>query len=141
MILHDFWEKIKEAGESGRGFLRSRPKTLISFGILAGTAVVSFGAGYAARAETRHEPLVAIECPLEAYIDSRAYAAGAAATAVHADRPTAPAAKNFVASKTGEKYYPVSCSGTNRIKEANRVYFGTAEDAESAGYSRSSTCK
>lgn len=47
----------------------------------------------------------------------------------------------FVGSKTGTKYYPVGCSGINRIKEENRVYFTTEQEAMDKGYERTSTCK
>ncbi len=47
----------------------------------------------------------------------------------------------FVASKTGEKYYPAGCSGINRIKPENRVYFSSEQDAQDKGYTRTSTCK
>ena len=47
---------------------------------------------------------------------------------------------SFVASKNGEKYYPLSCAGVNRIKEENKIYFTTQEEAESAGYSKAANC-
>ncbi len=47
----------------------------------------------------------------------------------------------FVASKNGTKYYFPWCAGANRIKEENKVWFQTAEDAKNAGYQPSSTCK
>lgn len=51
-----------------------------------------------------------------------------------------PNESNYVASKNGTKYYPINCSGANRIKEENRIYFRTVDDAESVGYARTSTC-
>ncbi len=48
--------------------------------------------------------------------------------------------KNFVASKSGEKYYPIDCGSVSRIKEENKVFFATAQEAESKGYERSATC-
>lgn len=48
----------------------------------------------------------------------------------------------YVASQSGTKYYPASgCGAVNRIKPENRVYFETAEAAESQGYERYSGCK
>ena len=49
--------------------------------------------------------------------------------------------RNFVASKNGTKYYPAGCSATNRIKEANRVWFATAKEAEAQGYEASARCR
>ncbi|CAN5732140.1 hypothetical protein BH11PAT2_BH11PAT2_07130 [soil metagenome] len=50
-------------------------------------------------------------------------------------------AHNYVASKTGSKYYLPSCGTVSRIKEENRVYFATKSDAEKAGYEPSTSCK
>jgi len=49
--------------------------------------------------------------------------------------------KNFVAAKSGTKYYPAGCGSIDRIKPENRVYFNTAKEAEDRGYSRTETCK
>ncbi|OHB17243.1 MAG: hypothetical protein A2749_00045 [Parcubacteria group bacterium RIFCSPHIGHO2_01_FULL_45_26] len=47
----------------------------------------------------------------------------------------------FVASKTGTKYYYPSCSGASRIKETNKVWFNTKEQAKRAGYSPATNCE
>lgn len=47
---------------------------------------------------------------------------------------------SVVASKSGKKYYFHWCSGVNRIKKENRVYFETELDAQSRGLTLSSTC-
>lgn len=48
--------------------------------------------------------------------------------------------KNYFASSRGSKYYSLSCSAGKTIKQENRVYFATGEEAEQAGYSLSSSC-
>ena len=42
---------------------------------------------------------------------------------------------SYVASKTGKKCYLVDSPAGKRIKEDNRVYFASKEEAEKAGYS------
>jgi hypothetical protein len=49
--------------------------------------------------------------------------------------------KRYVASKNGKMYYSLGCGGAKRIKPENEVWFKTSEDAEKAGYQRSSQCK
>ena len=49
--------------------------------------------------------------------------------------------KNFFASNRGSKYYPIGCSAGKTIKQENRVYFATGEDAQAAGYTLSSSCQ
>jgi hypothetical protein len=48
---------------------------------------------------------------------------------------------NFSASKTGTKYYPAGCAGANRIKETNKIWFATEDEAKLAGYSKATSCK
>ena len=47
---------------------------------------------------------------------------------------------SIVASKSGKKYYFPWCSGVNRIKIENRVYFDTELDAKNKGLTLSSSC-
>jgi hypothetical protein len=51
------------------------------------------------------------------------------------------AGKNFFASSRGSKYYTISCSAGKTIKQENRVYFTTGEEAQQAGYALSSSCQ
>jgi hypothetical protein len=51
------------------------------------------------------------------------------------------AGKNYVASKNGKLYYPVSCSGAKRIATKNQVWFKNSSDAETSGYTKASSCK
>lgn len=44
-------------------------------------------------------------------------------------------AEQWVASKSGKKYYSIESTAGKKIKEENRVYFATANEAEKAGYS------
>lgn len=52
-----------------------------------------------------------------------------------------PVDKIFVASKNGTRYYYPWCSGVSRIKEENKVWFATKEEAERAGYTPAANCK
>ena len=47
----------------------------------------------------------------------------------------------LVASKSGSKYHYPWCSGAQRIKESNKVWFSSKEDAERAGYTPALNCK
>ena len=51
------------------------------------------------------------------------------------------AGKSFFASSRGSKYYSIGCSGGKTLKEENKVWFSTKQEAENAGYELSSTCK
>lgn len=63
------------------------------------------------------------------------------ATESDSGRPTSEKSnKTFFASSRGSKYYSISCSAGKTIKQENRVYFTTGEEAEVAGYTLSSSC-
>lgn len=47
----------------------------------------------------------------------------------------------YVASKNGKAYHFPWCSGAQRIKPANQVWFETKEAAEAAGYLPAGNCK
>lgn len=49
-------------------------------------------------------------------------------------------AGNFMASINGKAYYPKDCAAGNRIKEENRIWFDTKEEAESQGYKPAQNC-
>ncbi len=57
-----------------------------------------------------------------------------------ANEPTIPS-KSIIASKSGKVYYTAGCSGSNRIKDENKVYFQTEEEAQSLGLTLSKTCQ
>lgn len=47
----------------------------------------------------------------------------------------------YVASKSGTKYHLPWCGSAKQIKEENKIWFATKEDAEKAGYTPSANCK
>lgn len=49
--------------------------------------------------------------------------------------------EKIVASKNGTKYYYPTCSGVNRIKTENRVYFNDLEAAKREGYELAENCE
>lgn len=51
------------------------------------------------------------------------------------------AGSNFVASINGKAYYPKGCKSANVIKEENRIWFESAEEAEEEGYALAKNCQ
>ncbi|HXK31753.1 MAG TPA: hypothetical protein VJZ94_03470, partial [Candidatus Paceibacterota bacterium] len=60
-----------------------------------------------------------------------------------AERPnTVPALSGaYVASKHGEAYYLPWCGGVKLIREENKIWFATKEEAEARGYRPAANCK
>jgi len=50
-------------------------------------------------------------------------------------------AGKYVASRNGTKYHYPWCSGAQRIKDENKVWFESTEAAKKAGYQPASNCK
>jgi len=57
-----------------------------------------------------------------------------------ADSSVSSSEGQYVASKSGTKYYTLNCSGVSRIKEENKVYFNSTDEAENAGYEPADGC-
>lgn len=47
----------------------------------------------------------------------------------------------YVGSKNGTKYHLPWCSGAQRIKEENKIWFTSKEEAEQKGYTPAANCK
>jgi len=47
---------------------------------------------------------------------------------------------NFLASINGKAYYPKGCTAANKIKEENRIWFTTRQEAEAQGYKPAQNC-
>lgn len=47
----------------------------------------------------------------------------------------------YVGSKSGTKYHLPWCPGAQQMKEENKIWFDTKEEAEAAGYTPASNCK
>ncbi len=56
-------------------------------------------------------------------------------------QPTQNEAKNYVGSKNGTKYHLPWCGSAKQIKEENKVWFSSKEEAEAQGYTPASNCK
>lgn len=51
-----------------------------------------------------------------------------------------PSAITVIASSGGTKYHLPSCSGAGRIKDENKIYFNSIEEAKAAGYEPAANC-
>ena len=94
---------------------------------------------------TARDPGALPAAVLEATDPSEAVSEASAAPArgdIPAAAPAAiPAGGQYVASKSGTKYYLPWCGTVSRIKDENKVWFATKADAEAAGYEPASNCK
>ncbi|MEK7208885.1 MAG: hypothetical protein AAB677_01340 [Patescibacteria group bacterium] len=122
--LKNYWEKIKS------GLIRRKGGVVIvNFFLIAG---LSFGLGRLTKLKEAREP-IRIE------IDNLATTTMGLTT--NNQRQSASSVNStFVGSKNGTKYHYPWCPGAVRIKEENKVWFTTVEDARRAGYTPAANC-
>lgn len=99
------------------------PRDILIFGVLVLASLFSFSLGYLAGADAEQGKNSKVEVRRVEI------------------QPSVTAGQRIVASKSGTRYYFTSCSGMSRITEANRVWFATVAEAESAGYTLATNCK
>lgn len=110
--------------------LESRKVTDVLFVlVLVLLGVSSFGLGRLSALENQ-QSTVAV-CPSQSLTSK--------AAAHQAQAPTTQG--QYVASKNGSVYHYPWCSGAQRIKEENKVWFTTKNAAEGAGYRPAANCK
>jgi hypothetical protein len=111
--------------------------------ILVGTA--SFGLGKLSALEKQKVPISVLKTK-EAMYASVASSPAINAGAIDQTQEVGNQAEanihkgSIVASKSGTKYYYPSCSGVSRIKEENKVWFNSIEEARSAGLTPAANC-
>jgi len=94
-------------------------------------ALASFGIGRLSVIYGQNEPLRVV------YPEENALEQGAAA--VSAIGQTS-ANGQYVASINGTKYYLPNCSGVRRIKEENKIWFSSQEEAKISGFTPAANC-
>lgn len=148
MSINDLTTKIKSFNRGiwdrvysqENGLKISNDVFIVALIILVGTA--SFGLGKISAFEKRKTPISVLK--MQNLLLSNTTAEGVASTLSGTqvvEKETEGQTKGIVfASKSGKKYYYPWCSGADRVKEANRVWFDTVEAAKSAGYTPATNC-
>ena len=131
-------EKIKQFVESEQG------KGILSILVIILVAVGSFGLGRLSKDQVG--PGIAVQEYNLANVISAVENTNTKSTKQNIIKPTETtksisAGKSFFASSRGSKYYSIGCSGGKTLKEENKVWFSSKQEAENAGYELSSTCK
>lgn len=124
---------MRSKGRLG-AFLEALPENLIPVLVLILATTASFGLGVLAGRDMGGGTVVgAVSASKGVHIASSTLEM-APAGSVSAETG------EYVASRNGTKYYLQSCGGAGRIKEENKVWFQSVEEAVSAGYTPASNC-
>jgi hypothetical protein len=145
MSINDLTTKIKSFFANTKDCIYSPEKGLKIKGdlfivlllILVGTA--SFGLGKLSSLEKRKTPISILKT--KELLTATVAESFDTNTSSNVNSKTQTQWKGIVlASKSGTKYYYPWCTGVSRIKEENKVWFLSIEDARSAGLTPASGC-
>ncbi len=103
--------------------------------VIVFVALIAFGLGRLSAISEKKTPIT---------IENLSAATVTTTPASPAGRPdfvASTTAKLYVASKNGTKYHFPWCSGASTIKEENKIWFSSKEEAEKSGYTPAGNCK
>lgn len=105
-------------------------KDIILAAVIILIAVISFGLGRLSKIRESNVPLTVENLKMEAVDPAK-------------DKISKEInnQKIFVASKNGKKYHYVWCESASGIKDENKIFFATKEEAQAAGYEPAANCK
>ncbi len=144
MSIKDIVLKIKRQGRGeGRMLPDISDDFFLAFLFIFAT-LGAFGLGRISALEGERTP-VRIEyadgtsAPLTASASPQGQSQGA--NTINAIAPSTQSSGQLVGSKSGNKYHYPWCSGAQRIKEENKVFFASKQEAEAKGYTPAANCK
>ena len=115
------------------GWIKTNERDLFLTVVIILVATISFGLGRLSKIREEKTPITIENVATSTEIAIKANDQPATLT-VGKD-------KIFVASRNGKKYYYAWCESANVIKEQNRIWFSTKEEAEKSGYEPAANCK
>lgn len=111
-----------------KNFIKSEEKDIIIVVVIITVALISFGLGRLSKIEEKKTPIIVENI--------------SASVKTSADKTTISSQEGIVvASKNSTKYHYPWCSGAQNIKEENKIWFNSTEEARQAGYTPASNCK
>lgn len=129
---------------------RRLPRDAVLIAVLVLASSASFGLGVVAGRESgagegarlRIEGPELAETLPEAAVSATSSLATKTGAAPPLQKPAATTGGGqYVASKSGTKYYLPWCGTAKRIKDENKVWFASKAEAEAAGYEPAKNCK
>lgn len=133
---------IRQGVQKIKAWTSQHPEDLFVAALIFLVGLTSFGLGRLSVLWPTHKP-IRIETirqdPSPALPKAAAGEMGSGAAAVGTS-PIVSSIGQFVASKSGSAYHFPWCPGALRIKEENKIWFNTAEEAESQGYRPAKNC-
>ena len=135
-MIYQYYQKLKE-------YASGHQTDLFLACLIFLESIGSFGLGRLSAIWPEKRQLVITQnderqMPNEQYGTKHGLSQGA--SAVSAFSVQSSALGKYVASQNGSAYHYPWCSGAKRIKEENKIWFQTKEEAESRGYKPAANC-
>ncbi len=128
----------------GKALTARIPADMLIILVLLLSSTLAFGLGVLAGKDmaktTGKDGFWIEELPKTEALQGGGPAAALSAVVSKEPAPVGKASGTYLASKNGTKYYLPSCSSSKRIKEENKIWFDTKEEAEAAGYGPAANC-
>ncbi len=132
-LMYNNGVSIQELARKFKDFLTNTDVVLIL--IILSTAILSFLLGRASVMQKESSIQNFTESnPKYQVIESKPSVLTSTSTANHENT-------QYVASKSGTKYHLPWCAGAKQIKEENKIFFNSKDEAERAGYTPAGNCK
>jgi len=133
---------LTELANKIKSFLKANQRDLYLAALVFLVSVASFGLGRLSAIWPAKEPV-----RIDQIGESGESASGLGETAgtinftKRSDSPSSPVSSGqYVASKNGSSYHRPDCPGAKQIKEENKIWFKTEEEAKRAGYKPAGNC-
>lgn len=133
--------------EKFKGRLKASHRDLFLSALVFLISMASFGLGRLSAIWPAKEPIKIDEPAGNDEVDKTVPASNFIKPRFQRDDPSISSAQtisssqgNFVASKNGSSYHLPSCPGALNIKEGNKIWFRTKEEAAAAGYKPAGNC-
>ena len=117
------WDKVKQ------WLNENRENLIISFSVFL-VAIISFNAG-------RIYSTASLNQGVELINNHGEFSVSATSKDLNKEKLDL----RVVASENSDKYHFLWCSGVKRIKEENKIYFSTDQEAQSKGYTLAGNCQ
>ena len=126
--------EIKNLCKRTIGWIKTNNRELYLTVVIILVATISFGLGRLSKIREEKTPIT---------IENVATSTEIIANTTNSQRATLTVGANkiFVASRNGKKYYYAWCDSAKVIKETNRIWFSTKDEAEKSGYQPAANCK
>ncbi len=143
MSIKDFSQKIKSVGVSAKNTASDLAKIgndIFIIFLIVLTGMASFGLGKLSALEKQKIPISVLKTKEAMYASVMSGVNNESVITKQVGETNSAANGLVLASKSGTKYYYPSCSGVSRIKEENKVWFSTVEEAVASGLSLAVNC-